>query len=246
MTARPWSDLLTERDERVISAAGYDEGSAAWDSRGTGDSPLVLVVDMQAAIVGDDVPILEAIENSDYKGVMGSVAWDALSEIEPFLARVRELDVPVMYTKVVPAGYDSPDHPDLRIADPISPQDGEEVVPKSYASAVYGTDLTTRLIRRGIDTLVVVGSTNNARAWNIYSEKGSIRVGTDADLVVVDLDETRTVTPELLGGAADYSVYDGREVTGWPSHTVVRGRVCYAEGRVEAEPGHGEHIERPV
>jgi len=55
MTARPWSDLLTER---VISAAGYDEGSAAWDSRGTGDSPLVLVVDMQAAIVGDDVPIL--------------------------------------------------------------------------------------------------------------------------------------------------------------------------------------------
>lgn len=161
MTARPWSDLLTERDERVISAAGYDEGSAAWDSRGTGDSPLVLVVDMQAAIVGDDVPIVEAIENSDYKGVMGSVAWDALSEIEPFLDRARELDVPVMYTKVVPAGYDSPDHPDLRIADPISPQDGEEVVTKSYASAFYGTDLTTGLVRRGIDTLVVVGNSTS-------------------------------------------------------------------------------------
>ena len=100
--------------------------------------------------------------------------------------------------------------------------------------------------RISLERAVAVTSTNNARAWNIYPEKGSIRVGTDADLVVVDLDETRTVTPELLGGAADYSVYDGREVTGWPSHTVVRGRVCYAEGRVEAEPGHGEHIERPV
>lgn len=161
MTERAWSDLLTERDERVITAAGYDRGSAAWDSRGTGDSPLVLVVDVQAAIVGDDVPILEAIENSDYKGVMGSVAWDALSDIEPFLDRARSLGVPVMYTKVVPAGYDSPDHPDLRIADPIAPQDGEEIITKSYASAFYGTDLTTRLVRRGIDTLVVVGNSTS-------------------------------------------------------------------------------------
>lgn len=161
MTEFVWQDLLTDRDEQVITSAGYDEGSAAWDSRGEGTNPLVLVVDMQNAIVGQDVPILDAISASEYSGVMGNVAWEALDEIEPFLDHARALDVPVMYTKVVPSGYDSPDHPDLAIADPIAPEDEEDVVVKSYASAFYGTDLTTRLVQRSIDTVVVVGNSTS-------------------------------------------------------------------------------------
>ena len=100
--------------------------------------------------------------------------------------------------------------------------------------------------RISLERVVEVTSTNNAKAWNLYPKKGTIRVGSDADLVVVDLEETKTVTPELLQGGADFSVYEGREVTGWPTHTVVRGRVAFEEGTVVGEKGFGTHVDRPV
>ncbi|XVH31644.1 dihydroorotase [Haloferacaceae archaeon DSL9] len=100
--------------------------------------------------------------------------------------------------------------------------------------------------RISLERAVEVTSTNTAKAWNLYPKKGTIRVGSDADLVVVDLDETKTVTPELLQGAADYSPYEGRTVTGWPTHTAVRGQLAYADGDVVGEKGFGTHINRPI
>jgi dihydropyrimidinase len=97
-----------------------------------------------------------------------------------------------------------------------------------------------------LERAVEVTSTNTAKAWNIYPKKGTIRLGSDADLVVVDLDETRTVTPELLQSGCDYSLYEGRDVTGWPTQTIVRGRLVYSDGEVIGEKGHGTHIDRPV
>jgi dihydropyrimidinase len=100
--------------------------------------------------------------------------------------------------------------------------------------------------RISLSRAVAVTSTNTAKAWNLYPKKGTIRVGSDADLVVVDLDETKTVTPGLLQAGSDYSIYDGTEVTGWPTHTVVRGEVAFAEGEVVGEKGYGTQIRRPV
>ncbi|ELY62937.1 dihydroorotase [Natrinema versiforme] len=100
--------------------------------------------------------------------------------------------------------------------------------------------------RIDLERAVEVTSTNTAKAWNLYPKKGTIRVGSDADLVVVDLEETKTVTPELLRSVADYSIYEGRDVTGWPTHTVAGGELAYADGEVLAEPGTGTHVDRPV
>lgn len=100
--------------------------------------------------------------------------------------------------------------------------------------------------RISMERLVEVTSTNTAKAFNLYPKKGTVRVGSDADLVVVDATETKTVTPELLQGAADYSPYEGREVTGWPTHTIVRGQLAYADGEVVGEQGYGTHVDRPV
>jgi dihydropyrimidinase len=99
--------------------------------------------------------------------------------------------------------------------------------------------------RLSLERTVEVTSTNNAKVWGLYPRKGTIRVGSDADLAIVDLDERRTVTPERLQSAADYSVYDGMELVGWPTHTVVRGTVAYDEGEITVDPGHGVHVERP-
>jgi dihydropyrimidinase len=100
--------------------------------------------------------------------------------------------------------------------------------------------------RISLERAVEVTSTNTARAWKLYPKKGTVRVGSDADLVVVDLEETKTVTPELLQAGSDYSVFEGREVTGWPTHTVVRGEVAFREGDVVGEKGYGTHVDRPV
>lgn len=160
MTDRIWEDLLTEQDKQVIQKAGYDkEGASSWESRGMGDSPVVMVIDMQRLIVGDDVPILEAVE--DYRTAMGSIAWDAIEYIQDFLAFARERDLPVMYTRVVPTSYDDPDHPDLDIVDPVAPEPNDTVIDKSYASAFYGTDLLSRLIRQDADTVIIIGNSTS-------------------------------------------------------------------------------------
>lgn len=100
--------------------------------------------------------------------------------------------------------------------------------------------------RISLERAVEVTSTNTAKAFNLYPKKGTVRVGSDADLAVVDLQATKTVTPELLQGGADYSPYDGRDVTGWPTQTVVKGELAYDDGEIVGDPGHGTHIDRPI
>lgn len=160
MTRRIWEDLLTEQDRQVISKAGYDkEGASSWESRGMGDTPVVMVIDMQRLIVGEDVPILEAVE--EYRTAMGAIAWEAIEYIQEFLEFARDRDIPVTYTRVVPASYDDPDHPDLDIVEPVAPREGDTVIDKSYASAFYGTDLLSRLIRQDADTVIIVGNSTS-------------------------------------------------------------------------------------
>jgi len=160
MTAHIWEDLLSERDKQVITKAGYDKaGASSWDSRGTGTDPMVLVIDMQRLVVGENVPILEAIE--EYRTAMGEVAWDAIDHVAPFLDHARDHDVPVAYTRVVPSSYDDPHHEDLDIVEPVAPEDSETVIDKSYASAFYGTDLLSRLVRGGHDSVIIVGNSTS-------------------------------------------------------------------------------------
>jgi len=160
MTERIWEDLLSEQDQQVITAAGYDEeGASSWESRGVGEHPLVLVIDMQRLIVGEDAPILEAVE--EHRTAMGEIAWDAIEHIEPFLEFARERDVPVAYSRVVPSSYDDPDHPDLDIVEPVAPEPGEPVIDKSYASVFHETDLAERLEAGSHDSLIVVGNSTS-------------------------------------------------------------------------------------
>jgi len=76
--------------------------------------------------------------------------------------------------------------------------------------------------------LVALTSTNAARAHLLHPRKGTIRVGSDADLVIVDPALQRTLDPDLIGrlkGQNDGSIYGGRQLTGWPVATVRAGRV---------------------
>ncbi len=177
MTVHIWEDLLSERDKQVITKAGYDkEGASSWESRGTGRNPLVLVIDMQKLVIGEDVPLLDAIEQ--YRTAMGEVAWEAIDHIEPFLDFARNNDIPVAYTRVIPSSYDDPEHEDLQIVDPVAPEDGEAVIDKTYASAFYGTDLLPRLVRGGHDSVIIVGNSTSGcvRATAIDAQQNGFDV----------------------------------------------------------------------
>ncbi len=91
--------------------------------------------------------------------------------------------------------------------------------------------------------LVRMMSTNPARTFG-FPEKGSLDVGTDADLVVFDPKKEYTITAEDNASRADFSIYEGRTVTGGVDKTFVRGTLVAADGKIVTDPGHGEFIHR--
>ena len=106
--------------------------------------------------------------------------------------------------------------------------------------------LSEGLHRRGLslERIVKVSSTNPARIFGLYPRKGAIRVGSDADLVLVDVDEERNVDATTWGSGAGYSIYEGWRMKGWPLATMLRGHFLYRDGEVVAEPGYGEYLAR--
>lgn len=82
-----------------------------------------------------------------------------------------------------------------------------------------------------------VTALNTARIFGIYPRKGTIAIGSDADFAIVDMDKEQTVTPEVLQGHADYSLYEGWRLKGWPVTTIVEGQVVMREGSVVVPPG---------
>jgi dihydropyrimidinase len=83
---------------------------------------------------------------------------------------------------------------------------------------------------------------NPARIFGLYPQKGTIAVGSDADLVVFDPTREFTVRSENQHSNAGYTLYDGRTILGWPEMTFQRGRRVLWQGEVVAEPGVGQFL----
>jgi len=101
-------------------------------------------------------------------------------------------------------------------------------------------------VRRGritVERMVDVLATSPARIAGLRG-KGEIAVGSDADIVILDPEHTRTIRANEMHSACDYDPYEGWEVTGWPTHTLLRGQTAYANGEVVAKLGQGRLVLR--
>ncbi|HEV8656450.1 MAG TPA: amidohydrolase family protein [Candidatus Limnocylindria bacterium] len=107
----------------------------------------------------------------------------------------------------------------------------ETLLPMLYSEGVRRGRLT---VERMVDVL----ATSPARIAGLHG-KGEIAVGSDADIVIFDPERTRAIRASEMHSACDYDPYEGWEVTGWPTHTLLRGVVAYAEGEILARPGQG-------
>lgn len=85
-------------------------------------------------------------------------------------------------------------------------------------------------------------STNAARTFGLYPRKGTIRVGSDCDLMLIDPDGSWTVRAEDLFSKQPWSLLEGETLRGRIVRTVVRGRVVYADGEITVDPGYGEFV----
>jgi dihydroorotase len=94
--------------------------------------------------------------------------------------------------------------------------------------------------RLSLERLADMTSAGPARLFGIVG-KGRIAVGYDADLSIVDLKRRRTIRNDWIASKAGWTPYDGREVTGWPVGTIVRGLKVMWEGEVTA-PGAGQPV----
>jgi dihydropyrimidinase len=95
--------------------------------------------------------------------------------------------------------------------------------------------------RRGVPMTQIVQmcSYNAAKTFGLYPRKGNLAPGADADIAIVDLDRRVTIASERLHNNADFNVFEGREVQGWPSLVLLRGRPVARDGEPLGTAGGG-------
>ena len=96
-----------------------------------------------------------------------------------------------------------------------------------------------------MNEFVAVTSTNAAKIFNIFPQKGAIQVGADADVVVWDPNGERTISAKTHHQNVDFNIFEGRKVRGVPAYTLSRGEVIWDNGTLNAIEGAGRYINRP-
>ena len=96
--------------------------------------------------------------------------------------------------------------------------------------------------RLTLERLVALTAANPAKVWDLYPRKGALRIGSDADIVLVDMDRTASIDQQKLHSKQKISGWHGRAVKGLPVRTIVRGRTVMLNGELTGASGWG----RPV
>ena len=105
-------------------------------------------------------------------------------------------------------------------------------LPLLYSEGVRSKRIT-------LEQMVALTSANPAKLFGLYPKKGTIAVGSDADLAIWDPNLKKTVTDEEQLSNAKFTIFSGWSVTGWPIMTIRRGEVVYENGKITALPGSG-------
>jgi dihydropyrimidinase len=95
-----------------------------------------------------------------------------------------------------------------------------------------------------LNRMVELLSTNPARLFGLYPRKGTVAVGSDADLVVFDPEKRVTISAATHHSKIDYNLFEGTEVVGSPEIVLLRGNVLVENDELVAAPGIGRYVKR--
>jgi len=123
---------------------------------------------------------------------------------------------------------------------------------KKLANGVPGIELRMPLLfsegvgkgRISLNEFVALTSTNAAKIYGLHPRKGTIAVGSDADIAIWNPNREITVTYDILHDNVGYTPYEGMCLKGWPEKVISRGRVAVEDGKLGVEPGSGNFLER--
>jgi len=123
---------------------------------------------------------------------------------------------------------------------------------KKIANGVPGIETRMPLLfsegvgkgRLSLNQFVALTSTNAAKIYGLHPRKGTIAIGSDADIAIWDPSWKRTISTDILHDNMDYTPYDGMEVIGWPRTVINQGRVVIEDETLQVERGSGSFLER--
>ncbi|WP_309640482.1 dihydropyrimidinase [Flavobacterium sp.] len=95
-----------------------------------------------------------------------------------------------------------------------------------------------------LNKYVEVASTNAAKIFGMFPKKGTIAIGSDADIVIFDANETHTLSAKTHHMNVDYSGYEGWEVKGKVKTVLLRGQVVIDNNECKVSKGYGQFIKR--
>jgi dihydropyrimidinase len=95
-----------------------------------------------------------------------------------------------------------------------------------------------------LNRFVQLVSTTPAKLFGLFPRKGTVAVGSDADLVLFDPNASTTLSYKSLHMRVDYNPYEGRVVTGLPKTVISRGEVVVEGGKFTGRPGRGKFLKR--
>jgi dihydropyrimidinase len=113
----------------------------------------------------------------------------------------------------------------------------ETRLPLLYTNGVKARDID-------VNRFVELVSTNPAKIFGMYPTKGSLDIGADADLIVIDPDREVEIDHTMLHSSMDYSPYQGMCVTGFPTYTISRGEIIVDQFVPRADRGRGLLVHR--
>ena len=144
------------------------------------------------------------------------------------------------------------DHAPYRFDDTGKLHAGPNAPFKKLANGVPGIELRMPLLfsegvgkgRISLNEFVALTATNAAKIYGLHPRKGTIAIGSDADIAIWDPKREITVTYDILHDNVGYTPYEGMRLRGWPETVISRGRIAVESGNLHVKPGTGNFLER--
>jgi dihydropyrimidinase len=127
---------------------------------------------------------------------------------------------------------------------------GDKTTFKEIANGVPGIELRLPLLfsegvgkgRLDLNAFVALTAANHAKLYGLYPKKGTIAVGSDADIAIWDPERETTISAGMLHDNVGYTPYEGRRLRGWPITVISRGRIVIEDGKLAAARGSGAFL----
>ena len=146
----------------------------------------------------------------------------------------------------------SSDHAPYKFDETAKIPRGDDTTFKEMANGVPGIEMRMPILfsegvlkgRLTLNQFVALTATNHARMYGLYPKKGTIAVGSDADVAIWNPAIEKRIDYSMMHDAVGYTPYEGHVYKGWPEIVTSRGRIVVEDGKLQVARGSGQFIVR--